>query len=188
MRQALDRHRLMGIPRMVKCGLGLILWTGIAAGVEIAGQGKAGEKRPGDPVFPTDPTALRVRQGLLEPIAKVTGAGERPPNIVLILADDLGYADTGVYGSTDIPTPNIDALAKAGVRFTCAYVTAASCSPSRAGLITGRYQQRFGFEFNTAGAAITHRLYRGLDPSAVTLADVLRKAGYVTGLFGKWHL
>ena len=82
---------------------------------------------------------------------------KRPPNIVLIFADDLGYADTGVYGSKTIPTPNIDALAKRGVRFTDAYVTAGTCSPSRAGLMSGRYQQRFGFEFNTAGAGITHR-------------------------------
>ena len=74
------------------------------------------------------------------------------------------------------------------MKLTNAYVTAASCSPSRAGLLTGRYQQRFGFEFNTAGGAITHRLHRGLDPKTVILADILQKAGYATGMFGKWHL
>ncbi len=111
-----------------------------------------------------------------------------PSNIVLIFADDLGYADTGVYGSETIPTPHIDALAKRGVRFTDAYVTAATCSPSRAGLMSGQYQQRFGFEFNTAGAAITHRERRGLDPSLITFPKVLQHAGYATGMFGKWHL
>jgi arylsulfatase A-like enzyme len=107
---------------------------------------------------------------------------------VLLFSDDLGYGDLSLHGSKKIPTPHIDALGKQGVRLSNAYVTAASCSPSRAGLMSGRYQQRFGFEFNTAGGAITHRLHRGLDPSVVTMADVLKQAGYVTGMFGKWHL
>ena len=114
--------------------------------------------------------------------------GSLSPNVVFILADDLGYGDLGVHGSKSILTPHIDALAKGGVRFTDAYVTAASCSPSRAGLMTGRYQERFGFEFNTSGAAITHRLGRGLDPAEITMATVLQKGGYVTGMAGKWHL
>ena len=125
---------------------------------------------------------------LLEGIKNPAKIDERPPNVVFILADDLGYADTGAYGSKSIPTPHIDALARSGVRFTDAYVTASSCSPSRAGLMSGRYQQRFGFEFNTSGAAITQRLGRGLDPAAVTLADVLQRGGYSTGMSGKWHL
>ena len=131
---------------------------------------------------------LAAKRKLLGEIENVTKTAERPPNVVFILADDLGYADTGVYGSKTIPTPHIDALARGGARFTDAYVTAASCSPSRAGLMSGRYQQRFGFEFNTSGAAITHRLGRGLDPAAVTLADVLQRGGYSTGMSGKWHL
>lgn len=131
---------------------------------------------------------MAARQRLLAAIKRASAEGKRPPNVVILLADDLGYADTGIYGSKTIPTPHIDALAAEGVRFSDAYVTAASCSPSRAGLLSGRYQQRFGFEFNTAGGAITHRTSRGLDPAAVTLADVFRQAGYATGMFGKWHL
>ncbi len=131
---------------------------------------------------------MAVKQQVLAKIKRVGKAAKRPPNIVLILADDLGYADTGVHGSKTIPTPHIDALAAGGVRFSDAYVTAASCSPSRAGLISGRYQQRFGFEFNTSGAAITHRTSRGLDPAVVTLADIFQQSGYATGMFGKWHL
>ena len=139
-------------------------------------------------VIRPDEAAMAARQQLLSQIEPVTTNTARPPNILLILVDDLGYADTGVYGSTTIPTPHIDALAASGVRFTDAYVTAASCSPSRAGLISGCYQQRFGFEFNTSGGAVTHRESRGLDPGAVTIADVFQQAGYATGMFGKWHL
>ena len=85
--------------------------------------------------------------------ALAIGAGEplaaqARPNIVVIVADDMGYADIGPYGVKDIPTPNLDALAAAGVRFTDAYVTGPYCSPTRAGLMTGRYPQRFGHEFN----------------------------------------
>jgi len=140
------------------------------------------------PAIVLDQQALAAKQALLGRIPRIELRSRRPPNVVLILADDLGYADSGVYGSKSIPTPHIDALARGGVRCTAAYVTAASCSPSRAGLMSGRYQQRFGFEFNTAGAAITHRTGRGLDPAAVTLADVFQRAGYATGMFGKWHL
>lgn len=141
-----------------------------------------------EPVFPANPEGEAAKRKLLSTIPTVTAGDKRPPNIVLLFSDDLGYGDISLYGSKKIPTPNIDALGKQGVRFSNAYVTAASCSPSRAGLMSGRYQQRFGFEFNTAGGAITHRLHRGLDPSVVTMTDVLKQAGYVTGMFGKWHL
>ena len=76
------------------------------------------------------------------------GAVSRRPNVVLILSDDLGYADLGIHGCPDIPTPHIDSLAKDGMRFTNGYVSAPVCSPTRAGLMTGRYQQRFGWEVN----------------------------------------
>jgi arylsulfatase A-like enzyme len=107
------------------------------------------------------------------------------PNIVIILADDLGYADIGGQASaTDVVTPNIDSIAKNGVRFTNGYVSCPVCSPSRAGLLTGRYQQRFGYEGNPI-ASFDDRF--GLPHDQVTLADVLKKAGYVTAAFGKWH-
>src|SRR5688572_19116020 len=116
----------------------------------------------------------------------VANAQGRRPNIVVIVADDMGYADIGPHGVKDIPTPNIDALAKSGIRFTDAYVTGPYCSPTRAGLMTGRYPQRFGHEFNIGGMEI--HADAGLPLDQVTLADRLRAAGYRTALFGKWHL
>ena len=80
--------------------------------------------------------------------ANVTSAQVRQPNIVVIVGDDMGYADVGVHGCKDIPTPHLDSLAKNGVRCTNGYVSGPYCSPTRAGLLTGRYQQRFGHEFN----------------------------------------
>jgi arylsulfatase A-like enzyme len=110
----------------------------------------------------------------------------KPPNILVIVADDMGYADLGVHGSRDIKTPNIDALAAGGIRFSSGYVTGPYCSPTRAGLLTGRYPQRFGHEFNLGVGAANSTF--GLPRSERTLADVLRQAGYHTALFGKWHL
>src|SRR5687768_13513957 len=104
------------------------------------------------------------------------------PSIIVIVADDLGYGDIGVHGCTDIATPHIDSLARDGVRCTQAYNSAPQCSPTRAGLLTGRYQQRFGHEHN--------RSYpdSALPLTETTLADRLKAAGYATGLVGKWHL
>jgi arylsulfatase A-like enzyme len=117
----------------------------------------------------------------------LAGAQGRPPNIVVIVADDMGYADIGAFGGKDIPTPNIDALAAGGVRFTDAYVTGPFCSPTRAGLMTGRYPQRFGHEFNIGVAIPVHRDV-GLPITEATMADRLKSAGYRTAVFGKWHL
>ncbi len=108
-------------------------------------------------------------------------AAPAKPNILLIVGDDMGYADVGFHGCKDIPTPNLDALAAAGVRFTNGYVTGPYCSPTRAGLLSGRYQTRFGHEFNPNGSS-------GLPLTETTVADRLKAAGYVTGLVGKWHL
>jgi arylsulfatase A-like enzyme len=115
------------------------------------------------------------------------GPTKRPPNIIVILADDLGYGDLGVYGGKDIPTPNLDALARAGVRFTDGYVTCPICAPTRAGLMSGRYQQRFGFEHNPGPEQQASPRF-GLPRSERTLAEKLKDAGYATGMFGKWHL
>jgi arylsulfatase A-like enzyme len=114
-------------------------------------------------------------------------AAEGRPNIVLIVADDLGWADIGIQGGKDIPTPHIDSIAHNGVRFTNAYVSCPVCSPTRAGLMTGRYQQRFGHEFNT-GPRKADDPGIGLPVTETTIAERLKKLGYTTGLVGKWHL
>jgi arylsulfatase A-like enzyme len=114
---------------------------------------------------------------------------ERPPNLVILFSDDAGYADFGFQGSSDVETPNLDQLAASGIRFTDGYVSASVCAPSRAGLLTGRYQQRFGFEYNLPGArdASIPDSVRGLPLSETTIADELGRLGYATGLVGKWH-
>jgi arylsulfatase A-like enzyme len=109
-------------------------------------------------------------------------AETKKPNILFIVGDDMGYSDVGFHGCKDTPTPNLDSLAKSGVRFTSGYVSAPYCSPCRAGLLTGRYQQKFGHEFNP-GSRDT-----GLPLTETTIANRLKTAGYATGLVGKWHL
>ena len=126
---------------------------------------------------------------LLVPLAAHASEGKQPrrtkPNILVIVADDLGYGDIGVQGGKAVPTPNIDKLARSGFRCTSGYVSAPYCSPSRAGLLTGRYQTRFGHEFNPHVGA---EAKLGLPLDQRTIADLLRAAGFATGLVGKWHL
>src|SRR5262249_8529190 len=93
-------------------------------------------------------TVLAFIAAVIFTLPSVARAQRKPPNIVVIVTDDMGYADIGIHGCKDIPTPNIDALARSGIRFTNAYVSGPYCSPTRAGLLTGRYPQRFGHEFN----------------------------------------
>lgn len=106
------------------------------------------------------------------------------PNVLLILIDDMGYADVACYGSKDIRTPNIDRLAKEGVRLTDCYSNGPVCTPTRCGLMTGRYQQRFGLEWALGPGVKGY----GLLPHNNTIARYLKNAGYRTGAFGKWHL
>ncbi len=122
--------------------------------------------------------AALARQGLR--------AAPRQPNIIVILADDLGFADLGLQGATDIPTPQLDRLAAGGVRFTNAYVSHPFCSPTRAGLMTGRYQQRFGHENNPFYDP--NDQVAGLPTTEITLPQLMKQAGYATGIVGKWHL
>jgi len=122
-----------------------------------------------------------VAVGLLASGLSNTDESERKPNIVLILTDDHGYADLSCQGVvSDVRTPNIDALASAGVRMTAGYVTAPQCAPTRAALLVGRYQNRFGIESNQSKTEGFER--------QVTVVERLRESGYATGLVGKWHL
>ncbi|MEM7108672.1 MAG: sulfatase-like hydrolase/transferase, partial [Bacteroidota bacterium] len=109
--------------------------------------------------------------------------GLQRPNILIILADDAGYADFGFMESEDMLTPNLDHLAQEGVVFTDAHTSASVCSPSRAGLLTGRYQQRFGHEMN-----LRPHQPMAFDSAQVTIAELLSQNGYQTSIFGKWHL
>ena len=110
----------------------------------------------------------------------------RLPNLIVVVTDDQGYADVGFNGCKDIPTPNLDSIAGNGVLFPNGYVSYSVCSPSRAGLLTGRYEQRFGHERNPQFQPENPR--SGLPLTETTLADVLRKVGYQSGIIGKWHL
>lgn len=125
---------------------------------------------------------LFVLIALLAGFAAAVESAAASPNILLILADDLGYADLGFQGSKDILTPHLDALAADSIRFTDGHTTASVCSPSRAGLMTGRYQQRFGHEANTPPYP------HGMDLGETTMGQRLSALGYRTAVIGKWHL
>lgn len=134
------------------------------------------------------PKTLQVAVGLA--CLAITALAAPPPtNIVLIVADDLGFGDLGFHGSTQIPTPNIDRLAATGVVCAQGYVSSAVCSPSRAGLLSGRNQVEFGYDNNLGDNQPGYDpAYAGLPVGIPTIADRLQSAGYVTGVIGKWHL
>ena len=116
----------------------------------------------------------------------IAKASDSQPNIVVLFADDLGYGELSCQGNPQIPTPHIDSIANSGVRFTAGYVAGPNCSPSRAGLLTGRIPTRFGYEFNPTGA-LNEEPGFGLPSEEITIAEALHDAGYTTGLIGKWH-
>ena len=121
--------------------------------------------------------------GFISILVSCSSKTDSIPNIIIILADDAGYSDFGFMGSDEIKTPNLDQLALDGVTFNNAYVSASVCSPSRAGLLTGMYQQRFGHECN-----LDSDVNNSFDPNQITIAEALKTEGYNTGLIGKWHL
>src|SRR4051812_3571398 len=128
---------------------------------------------------------------LLTALATLPAAAQqravRGPNVVLIITDDVGYSDFGAYGAPDVKTPNIDRLARAGVKMTDFYANGSNCSPTRAGLISGRYQQRFAIE-RPLGGTFTGDSSRGLPVTGRSLPRLLTNNCYATGLVGKWHL
>lgn len=163
-----------------------------------------------------DEKLIKGKEEFLATPAKDATKHDRP-NVILILADDLGASDLSCYGNKVVSTPNIDGIGKEGVRFTEGYISSPVCSPSRAGLLTGRYQQRFGHEFQPNHRYLKNmaeyygfkmlprfrpltpikeldvpntedRLRQGLPPSEITLADMLKKYDYSTAIIGKWHL
>ena len=114
-------------------------------------------------------------------------AADKRPNLIVIMVDDMGYGDAGCYGGSAFPTPNLDRMAREGMKFTDFHSSGPVCSPTRAGLLTGRYQQRAGIA-GVVYAAFKRNRHHGLQMKEITFAEVLREAGYRTGMFGKWHL
>ena len=124
---------------------------------------------------------------LLPALARAQEGNNQRPNIVLIITDDVGYGDIGSYGAPDVRTPHIDSLARDGVRLTDFYANGATCTPTRTGLISGRYQQRFALEQPLGSTSVIDR-ERGLSPTGRSLPQLLKNNDYATAVIGKWHL
>jgi len=120
--------------------------------------------------------------------ARAAGASDRPPNFVVIFIDDMGYGDIEPFGSTLNHTPHLSRMAKEGMTLTSFYVAAPVCTPSRAALMTGCYPKRVGLDRGSWGVVLLPKDAHGLNSNEVTVAEVLKRAGYATGCFGKWHL
>ena len=136
-------------------------------------------------MFATTKTIIRsvvIAASLL--LIPVFVSANKTPNIILILADDLGYGDIGVNGQQLIKTPHLDRMAREGVQLTNFYASASNCTPSRAGLMTGRYAIRMGLAAKVLFVEDTH----GLPGGELTIAEMLKDAGYATAMMGKWHL
>src|SRR4051812_27935884 len=115
-------------------------------------------------------------------VSSVRAADSRPPNIIHIVGDDIGYDDFGCYGAPRIKTPNIDKLAGQGMRFTSFYAPSPTCTPSRAAMMTGCYAERVG-----VNRVLFPNDTIGLNPSEITIAELLKTRGYATACIGKWH-
>lgn len=150
----------------------------------LAGSGFAQDAAPPAPPVPASPAvaAETVPPAIVAPEIPPAPA-PRPPNVILIVADDLGYSDLGCYGSATIRTPNLDRLAREGTRFTSFYVAQAVCSASRAALMTGCYPNRVGMQ-----GALNHTSKEGIHPDELLLPEMFKKHGYATAIHGKWHL
>src|SRR5215831_940428 len=120
---------------------------------------------------------------LLASCAGEKATGDRPPNILIILTDDQGYADLGCFGAKGFKTPNLDRMAQEGMRFTDFYVAQAVCTASRAALLTGCYPNRVGLQ-----GALNHQSKIGISDDEVLLSQLCKSRGYATAIYGKWHL
>ncbi|VGO12368.1 Arylsulfatase [Pontiella desulfatans] len=129
---------------------------------------------------------LVIRYSILACLLQATAAEK--PNFVVIFSDDQGYADLGCFGGTHVDTPRIDQMAAEGARLTSFYVAAPVCTPSRAALMTGCYPKRIDMAFGSNFGVLLAAEAKGLNPEEITMAEVLKPAGYKTGMFGKWHL
>ena len=140
-------------------------------------------------LFPVKPFYLSIFLMALFHLATGQKKNSFPPNFILISCDNLGYGDIGPFGSKINRTPNLDKMAREGRKFTHFYSTSGVCTPSRASLMTGCYAQRIGLAWNERDGQVLRPVSPyGLNPGEITVAEILKDAGYATGLIGKWHL